>query len=156
MLKIRKSEERGHVQFTWLDTRHSFSFGSYYGPSFMGFRNLRVINEDKIAPCRGFTTNGHQVMEIITYMISGALEHKNSMGNCDVIRPGEIQHMSAGSGIRHSEYNSSDSAEAHVLQIWIKLGKNGIVPEYTQKFVRDVVKPGKMGLLATPKDGVAL
>ena len=115
MLKIRKSEERGHVQFTWLDTRHSFSFGSYYDPSFMGFRNLRVINEDKIAPGRGFPTHGHQDMEIISYMISGAMEHKDSMGNCNVIRPGEIQHMSAGSGIRHIEYNASDSAEVHVL-----------------------------------------
>ena len=156
MLKIRKSEERGHVQFNRLDTRHSFSFGSYYDPSFMGFRNLRVINEDKIAPGRGFPTHGHQDMEIITYMISGALEHKDSMGNCDVIRLGEIQHMSAGTGIRHSEYNASDSAEAHVLQIWIEPGKNGIVPEYTQKFVRDVVKPGKLGLLSSPegKEGV--
>jgi redox-sensitive bicupin YhaK (pirin superfamily) len=151
MLKIRKSEERGHVQFTWLDTRHSFWFGSYYDPSFMGFRNLRVINEDKIAPGRGFPTHGHQDMEIISYMISGALEHKDSMGNCDEIKPGEIQHMSAGSGIRHSEYNASDSAEVHVLHILIEPGKNGIVPEYTQIFVRDVVKPGKLGLLAAPE-----
>ena len=151
MLNIRKSEERGHVEFTWLETRNSFSFGSYYDPSFMGFRNLRVINEDKIAPARGFPTHGHQDMEIITYMISGALEHKDSMGNRDVIRPGEIQHMSSGTGIRHSEYNASDSAEAHVLQIWIEPDKNSIVPEYTQKFVRDVVKPGKLGLLAAPE-----
>jgi hypothetical protein len=106
MLKIHKSEERGQVQFTWLNTRRSFWFGSYYDPSFMGFRNLRVINEDKIAPGRGFPTHGHQDMEIISYMISGALEHKDSMGNCDEIKPGEIQHMSLGSGIRHSEYNA--------------------------------------------------
>jgi hypothetical protein len=111
---------------------------------------LRVINEDKIAPSRGFPTHGHQDMEIITYMISGALEHKDSMGNRDVIRPGEIQHMSAGSGIQHSEYNASDTEEAHVLQIWIEPEKNGIEPEYTQKFVRDVVTPGKLGLLAGP------
>ena len=101
-------------------------------PSFMGFRNLRVINEDKIATGRVFPTHCHQDMEIITYMISGALEHKDSMGNCDVIRQREIQHMSAGSRIRHSEYNDSDSAEAHVLQIWIEPGKNGIVLEYTK------------------------
>ncbi len=117
MLKIRKSEERGHVQFTWQDLRHSFSIGSYYDPSFMGFRNLRVINEDKIATGRGFPNHGHQDLGIITYMISCALEHKDSMGNCDVIRPGEIQHTSAGSRIRNSEYNVSDSTEAHVLQI---------------------------------------
>jgi len=98
MLNIRKSAERGHVKFSWLEARPSFSFGNYYDPRFMGFRNLRVINEDKIAPSRGFPTHGHQDMEIITYMISGALEHKDSMGNRDVIRPGEIQHMSAGSG----------------------------------------------------------
>ena len=150
MLNIRKSEERGHVQFNWLEARPSFSFGNYYDPRFMGFRNLRVINEDKIAPARGFPTHGHQNMEIITYMISGALEHKDSMGNRDVIRPGEIQHMSAGTGIQHSEYNASDTEEAHVLQIWIEPEKNGIVPEYTQKFVRDVVEPGKLGLLAAP------
>jgi len=116
----------------------------------MGFHNLRVINEDKIAPSRGFPTHGHQDMEIITYMISGALEHKDSMGNRDVIRPGEIQHMSAGTGIQHSEYNASDTEEAHVLQIWIEPERNGIEPEYTQKFVRDVVTPGKLGLLAGP------
>ena len=148
MLKIHKSEERGHLQFTWLDTRYSFWFGSYYAPSFMGFRNVRVINEDKIAPGRGFPTHGYQDMEIITYMIYGVLEHKDSIGNCDEIKPGEIQHMSAGSGNRYSEYNASDSAEVHVLQILIEPGKNGIVPEYTQIFVRDVVKPGKLGLLA--------
>ena len=102
MLKIRKSEERGHVQFTWLDTRHSFSFGSYYDPIFMGLRNVRVINEDKIALCRGFLAHGHQDMKIITYMISCALEHNDSMCNCDVIRPGEIQHMSVVSGISNS------------------------------------------------------
>ena len=111
MLKIRKFAERGHVKLSWMDTRHSFSFGSYYDPSFMGLRNLRVINEDKIAPGRGFPTHGHQDMEIITYMISGALEHKDSMGNYDVIRQREIQYMSVGSRIHHSEYNASDSAE---------------------------------------------
>ena len=117
----------------------------------MGSRDLRVINEDKIATGRGFPNHGHQDMEIITYMISCALEHKDSMGNCDVIRPGEIQYMSAGSRIRHSEYNASDSAEANILQIWIEPRKNGIVPEYTQKFVRDVVKPGKLGLMSSPE-----
>ncbi|MBC8259638.1 MAG: pirin family protein [SAR324 cluster bacterium] len=151
MFTIRKSEERGHVQYSWLDTRHSFSFGSYYDAGFMGFRNLRVINEDKITASRGFPTHGHQDMEIITYMISGELEHKDSMGNHDVIRPGEIQHMSAGTGIQHSEYNASDLKEAHLLQIWIEPLKNGIKPKYSQKLVRDVIESGKLVLMAAPE-----
>ena len=122
----------------------------------MGFRNLRVINEDKIAPGRGFPTHGHQDMEIITYMISGAQEHKDSMGNCDVIRPGEIQHMSAGSGIRHSEYNASDSAEAHVLQIWIEPETTGLCRS-THKFLCVMLlNPESWDCWLRRKDGVVL
>lgn len=152
MIQLRKSGERGHAQIDWLDSHHSFSFGSYYDPRFMGFRNLRVINEDVIAPNGGFPTHSHQDMEIITYMISGALEHRDSMGNSEVIHPGELQRMSAGTGIRHSEYNASDSEPAHLLQIWIEPEQHGIAPGYEQKLVRDVVQPGNLGLVVAPAE----
>ncbi len=157
MHSVRRADDRGHVQLDWLDSRHTFSFGHYYDPRFMGFSTLRVINDDHIAPGGGFPMHGHQDMEIITYMISGTLAHKDSMGNEEVIRPGEIQRMSAGTGVRHSEFNASQTEPAHLLQIWIQPGTLGRSPGYEQKFVRDVVQPGKMGLVVAPEgEGGAL
>ncbi|HIF70801.1 MAG TPA: pirin family protein [Deltaproteobacteria bacterium] len=151
MIQFRKSGERGRIQTDWLNSHHSFSFGSYYDPRFMGFRSLRVINEDTIAPKGGFPTHSHQDMEIITYMISGALEHRDSMGNLEIIHPGELQRMSAGTGIQHSEFNASGSEPAHLLQIWIEPKEHGITPGYEQRFVRDVVQPGNLGLVVAPE-----
>lgn len=151
MQAIRRSSERGHVQLDWLDSKHTFSFGHYHDPRFMGFSTLRVINEDVIVPGGGFPTHGHQDMEIITYMISGTLEHQDSMGNKELIRPGELQRMSAGTGVRHSEYNASQSEPAHLLQIWIEPGAKSIAPGYEQKLVRELVQPGKLGLIVAPE-----
>ncbi|MEK9955048.1 MAG: pirin family protein [Pelagibacteraceae bacterium] len=151
MQAIRRSSERGHVQLDWLDSKHTFSFGHYHDPRFMGFSTLRVINEDVIVPGVGFPTHGHQDMEIITYMISGTLEHQDSMGNKELIRPGELQRMSAGTGVRHSEYNASQSEPAHLLQIWIEPGAKSIAPGYEQKLVRELVQPGKLGLIVAPE-----
>jgi len=151
MIQFRKSGERGRIQTDWLNSHHSFSFGSYYDPRFMGFRSLRVINEDAIAPKGGFPTHSHQDMEIITYMISGALEHRDSMGNLEIIHPGELQRMSAGTGIQHSEFNASGSEPAHLLQIWIEPKECGITPSYEQRFVRDVVQSGNLGLMVAPE-----
>jgi len=151
MQAIRRSSERGHVQLDWLDSKHTFSFGHYHDPRFMGFSTLRVINEDVIVPGGGFPTHGHQDMEIITYMISGTLEHQDSMGNKELIRPGELQRMSAGTGVRHSEYNASQSEPAHLLQIWIEPGAKSIAPGYEQKLVREWVQPGKLGLIVAPE-----
>jgi redox-sensitive bicupin YhaK (pirin superfamily) len=135
MIVIRKSHDRGHAQHGWLDSYHSFSFADYDDPQWMGFRTLRVINEDRVAPSQGFGSHPHRDMEIITYVLSGQLKHKDSMGNEGIIRPGEIQKMSAGSGIVHSEFNASSQEEVHLLQIWIVPHTKGLKPAYEQSLL---------------------
>jgi redox-sensitive bicupin YhaK (pirin superfamily) len=150
MITVRQAKDRGHFNFGWLDTSHTFSFGDYYDPRFMGFRALRVINEDRVAPGRGFPTHGHRDMEIITYVLEGGLEHRDSLGTGSVIRPGEVQRMSAGRGVRHSESNPSESESVHLLQIWILPDEEGIEPSYEQKAHADEEKRGRLRLVASP------
>jgi quercetin 2,3-dioxygenase len=152
MKVLRPAEQRGKANFGWLDSRHSFSFGHYYDPKHMGFGPLRVINEDKVSPGGGFDTHGHRDMEIISYVIDGALEHKDSIGTGSVIRPGELQRMSAGSGIRHSEFNHSKQQPVHFLQIWIIPEAEGIDPSYEQKAFPEAERRGKLRLLGS-RDG---
>jgi quercetin 2,3-dioxygenase len=133
MTKIRKANERGHAQHGWLDTYHTFSFAEYYDPEWMGFRTLRVINDDLVMPGMGFGKHPHRDMEIITYILSGALEHKDSMGNGRVIKTGDVQYMAAGSGIQHSEFNPSSTEAVHLLQIWIMPDQRGLNPRYAEK-----------------------
>jgi len=148
MIKIRRSNERGYANYGWLDTKYSFSFSNYYDPRFMGFRNLRVINEDVIAPNQGFPTHGHRDMEILTYVIKGELSHKDSMGNGTTILPNEVQRMSAGTGVMHSEY-SSPTDETHLLQIWILPEEENLTPGYEQTFFAPEEKQGKLKLVAS-------
>ena len=155
MIKVRKSAERGHLNFGWLDTYHTFSFGEYYDPRHMGFRSLRVINEDFVSPGRGFPEHGHRDMEIVTYILAGALQHRDSMGNGSVIRPGDVQRMSAGTGVRHSEFNPSDAEGVHLLQIWILPSEEGIEPGYEEKRFADDERRGRLRVVASPdgRDG---
>lgn len=154
MIEIRRSEDRGHADHGWLDSRFSFSFADYYDPRHMGFRSLRVINDDRIAGRGGFGMHPHRDMEIITYMLDGAIAHKDSMGNGSTIRPGEVQRMTAGTGILHSEFNPVDET-TRLLQIWLLPRANGLKPSYDQKFFSGDAKAGKLALIASPdgRDG---
>ena len=150
MIEVRKSNDRGHASHGWLDTYHTFSFDTYYDPSNMGFRSLRVINEDRVGPGQGFGMHPHRDMEIITYVLEGALEHRDSMGNRGVIKPGEVQRMSAGSGVRHSEFNHSEAESVHLLQIWIEPKEHGIKPSYEEKALDRAQLRGKLTPVAAP------
>ncbi len=150
MISVRKSSDRGHANFGWLDSHHSFSFGRYYDPEYMGFRDLRVINEDKVAPGQGFGTHAHDNAEIISYVLEGELEHKDSMGNGSVIRAGEFQRISAGTGITHSEFNPSDSNQTHFYQIWLQPKEKDIEPSYEQKSFAFDDSADSIRLVASP------
>lgn len=150
MLELRHSNERGHFNFDWLDTFHTFSFGEYYDPDHMHFSVLRVINEDVVQAGKGFPTHPHRDMEIITYVLEGELEHKDSMGNGSTIRPGDVQYMSAGSGVRHSEFNHSAENRVHLLQIWILPDQENVPPRYAQKTFARADREGKLRLVVSP------
>ena len=150
MIRVRKAAERGHFDHGWLDTYHTFSFADYYDPAHMGFRSLRVINDDRVAPGQGFGMHGHRDMEIVTYVLDGALEHRDSMGNGAVLRPGELQHMTAGTGVRHSEFNPSDREAVHLYQIWLLPERRGLEPSYEQKAFPEEERRATLRLVASP------
>jgi redox-sensitive bicupin YhaK (pirin superfamily) len=150
MIQVRKAAERGHFNHGWLDTYHTFSFGDYFDLAHMGFRSLRVINDDRVQPGQGFGMHSHRDMEIVTYVLEGALEHRDSLGNGSVLRPGELQHMTAGTGVRHSEFNPSQKERVHLYQIWLLPDRKGLQPGYEQKAFSDEERRGTLRLVASP------
>src|SRR5215470_8197360 len=153
MIQVRKSKDRGHANYGWLDTYHTFSFSDYYDPKFMGFRSLRVINEDRVAAGQGFGMHGHRDMEILTYVLEGALAHRDSMGSAETLGPNEIQRMSAGTGVRHSEFNPSNAEPVHFFQIWIEPASMGTRPSYEQLAFKSEEKQNRFKRLAGPEGG---
>lgn len=153
MFQLRKADQRGHSQIEWLDSHHSFSFSNYYDPEHMGWGPLRVINDDTVAPAAGFPTHSHRDMEIISYVLEGRLQHKDTIGTGSVIRPGDVQLMEAGRGIAHSEFNASDKEAVHFLQIWIMPDRAGLAPSYQQTYFADAEKRGKFRLIVSPDGG---
>jgi redox-sensitive bicupin YhaK (pirin superfamily) len=156
VITVRRAGDRGRGDHGWLLTRHTFSFADYYDPRFMGFRALRVINEDTVAPGAGFPTHAHRDMEIVSYVLAGALEHKDSLGTGSVIRPGDVQRMSAGTGVRHSEFNHSAESPVHFYQIWIEPARRGLEPGYEQRRIPAAEKRGRLRLVAAPDGSAAL
>src|SRR5262245_5115379 len=150
MIRLRRASERGHFDHGWLDTHHTFSFSEYFDPAHMQFHALRVMNEDRVAPGQGFGMHGHRDMEIVTIVLSGALEHRDSLGNGEVLRPGELQRMTAGTGIRHSEFNPSETAPVHLYQIWLMPERSGLTPSYEQKPFAAEEKHNRLRLVASP------